>query len=45
MDWRSTRTPTPIVEETATLRKYNPLLDAGLALTKASTKAAKLPCN
>ena len=43
MDWVSTRTPTPMVEETATLRRYTPLLEAGFALFSASIKAAKLP--
>src|SRR3990167_11232593 len=41
----STRTPTPIVDETATFFKYTPLLVAGLALIKASINAARLPCS
>ena len=45
MDCKSTRTPTPIVDDTATLRKYRPLLEAGFALFNASTNAAKLPFN
>ena len=43
MDWVSTRTPTPMVDDTATLRKYTPLLEAGLALVSASMSAARLP--
>ena len=39
----STRTPTPMVEETATLRRYTPLLLAGLALFSASIRARRLP--
>ncbi len=42
-DWVSTRTPTPMVDDTAILRRYTPLLDAGLALVSASTSAARLP--
>ena len=34
-----------MVLDTATLRKYKPLLVAGLAVTRASTNAAILPCN
>ena len=45
MDWVSTRTPTPMVDETATLRRYKPLLDAGLALFSASISAERLPCS
>jgi hypothetical protein len=45
MDCVSTRTPTPMVDETATFFKYTPLLDAGLALVKASISAARLPCS
>src|SRR4051812_3345098 len=44
-DCRSTRTPRPIVEDTATLRRYTPLLDAGLALFRASISAVRLPCS
>src|SRR6185503_9857893 len=41
----STRTPTPIVDETATFFKYTPLLEAGLAFCSASISAARLPCS
>src|SRR5690606_10386048 len=45
MDCVSTRTPTPMVEDSATLRRYTPLLVAGLALFSASISAARLPCS
>src|SRR6185369_12472781 len=45
MDCVSTRTPRPMVDETATFLRYTPLLVAGLALFKASISATKLPCS
>src|SRR6218665_3248225 len=45
MDCVSTRTPPPIVEDSASLRRYWPLLDAGLGLFSASISAARLPCS
>src|SRR5690606_3610800 len=44
-DCTSTRTPRPIVDDTATLRRYTPLLVAGLALFSASISATRLPCS
>src|SRR6218665_604852 len=43
MDCVSTRTPTPIVADSASLRRYWPLLDAGLVLCSASISGARLP--
>src|SRR6218665_1114966 len=45
MDCVSTRTPTPTVEDSASLRRDWPLLDAGLVLFSASISAARLPCS
>jgi hypothetical protein len=34
-----------MVDETATFLRYTPLLEAGLALVRASISAARLPCS